>query len=227
MLGGRGELGGNGPVLVLFQGEAAKLPMAGMTRGTRDRVRSMIGKAKGKASNKPPVLSVIPGNVSDIPEPKVVALVRGQGKNEYGLTGKQEAFCQGVAMRGETLATAYRSAYDADSMTAHTIHCEASKLMARQDVAARVNDLVRQKQAKESHDGARIRSKVIEGLQWEALNPDNPASVRVRAFELLGKLDIVQAFKDKATDDAHSVSNSSDLAATLEARLKALTSKAG
>lgn len=188
----------------------------------------MIGKGrtKGKAS-KPPVLSVIPGSVSDIPEqPRVIALVRGQGKNEYGLTIKQETFAQRVA-EGDTLSGAYRKAYDCSNMTDASIYTDASKAMTNPAIVQRVNVLVREKQAKTQHDGPRIRQHVIERLHIEATNPDNPASVRVRALELLGKLDVVQAFNGRTDTDDQASSTVKDLAATLEARLKALTSKAG
>jgi hypothetical protein len=175
------------------------------------------GKDKGKA-RKPPALSIVDDS-------KVVSLARGQGKDVNGLTAKQEAFCQGVGARGETLAAAYRAAYDASNMTQHTIHNEACKLMSNPAVAARVNALVAQKQASVSHDATRIRSLVIERLHLEAQNPKNPPSVRVRSLELLGKLDVVGMFKDRAMVESEHAP-SADLAATLQSRLTALLGKA-
>jgi hypothetical protein len=89
-------------------------------------------KGRGKPKGGKPALSVVP-------QAEVVHLAKGQGRNAYGLTSKQEAFCQGVGSRGETLAVAYRSAYDAENMLPHTVHNEACKLMGRPDIAARVN----------------------------------------------------------------------------------------
>ena len=163
--------------------------------------------------------------VADQPA-EIVHLARGQGKNAHGLTAKQEAFAQGVGSRGETLAVAYRSAYDAANMAPATIHNEACKLMARHEVAARVNVLVRERQAKTSHDAVRIRQHVIERLHVESLDPDSSPAARVRALELLGKLDVVAAFAAKAqVDDASP--GQADLAATLEARLRVLLSRTG
>lgn len=176
-------------------------------------------KAKPKGRGKRPALSVVPGSV-------VVPLAKGSGKDANGLTAKQEAFCQGVGARGETLAAAYRAAYDTSGMAPATVHNEAFKLMTRQEIAARVNTLVREKQANASHDAARIRSHVIERLHSESINPDNPPAARVRALELLGKLDVVGAFRERVETEAKQAAPD-DIAATLEARLKALLAKAG
>jgi hypothetical protein len=175
-------------------------------------------KPKGRGKVKP-ALSVVPGSV-------VVPLAKGSGKDANGLTSKQEAFCQGVGARGETLASAYRAAYDASGMTPANVHNEAYKLMLRPEIASRVNTLVREKQAKTSLDAARIRSHVIERLHSESVNPDNPPAARVRALELLGKLDVVGAFRERVETETKQAAPD-DIAATLEARLKALLAKAG
>ena len=176
-------------------------------------------KAKPKGRGKRPALSVVPGSV-------VVPLAKGQGKDENGLTAKQEAFCQGVGSRGDTLAASYRAAYDASGMTPASIHAEACRLMANPLIATRVNALVREKQAKASYDAARIRSHVVERLHAESVNPDNPPAARVRALELLGKLDVVGAFRERVETETKQAAPD-DIAATLEARLKALMAKAG
>jgi hypothetical protein len=175
-------------------------------------------KPKGRGKVKP-ALSVVPGSV-------VVPLAKGQGKDENGLTAKQEAFCQGVGSRGDTLAASYRAAYDASGMTPASVHAEACRLMANPLLATRVNALVREKQAKTSLDAARIRSHVIERLHSESINPDNPPAARVRALELLGKLDVVGAFRERVETETKQAAPD-DIAATLEARLKALLAKAG
>ena len=180
------------------------------------------GKSKGGRKpfvKSPPSLSVVEGG-------EIVHLAKGQGKDQNGLTVKQEAFSQGVGSRGETLAAAYRAAYDAANMTAATIHAEACRLMANPLVAARVNALVLAKQAKASLDATRIRQHVIERLHAESIDPDNPSSTRVRAIELLGKLDVVGAFRERSVVEAeHAPAH--DLAQTLQARLQALLGKTG
>jgi hypothetical protein len=155
----------------------------------------------------------------------VVHLAKGQGRNVHGLTSKQEAFAIGVGSRGETLASSYRAAYDAANMTAATIHAEACRLMANPLVTARVNALVVERQAKTSLDATRIRQHVIERLHAESIDPANPSSTRVRAIELLGKLDVVGAFRERSIVEADHAP-ASDLSDTLQARLQALLGKA-
>jgi hypothetical protein len=93
-------------------------------------------------------------------------------------------------------------------------------------IAARVNQLVMERQAKTSLDAARIRQHVIERLHAESTDPDSPPAARVRALELLGKLDVVGAFRERvATEPAEAAP--ADLAATLEAKLRAMLAKAG
>jgi hypothetical protein len=180
------------------------------------------GDKQGKRKRKAPALRV----VAEQPTAAVISLARGQGKDHNGLTAKQEAFCQGVGSRGETLAGAYRAAYDAEGMSAPAVHVAACRLMDNAAVALRVNALVAAKQASASLDAARIRRHVIDRLHAESTDPDSPPAARVRALELLGKLDVVGAFRERvATEQAEAAP--ADLAATLEARLKALLAKAG
>jgi hypothetical protein len=156
---------------------------------------------------------------------EIVHLAKGQGRNVHGLTSKQEAFAQGVGSRGDTLAASYRAAYDAAEMTPHTIHNEACKLMANPAVAARVNALVLERQAKTSLDSTRILAHVRERLMAESLDTDNSPSARIRALELLGRLGTVSAF-DRTADVADHAP-ASDLSDTLQARLQALLGKTG
>jgi hypothetical protein len=150
--------------------------------------------------------------------------LHGQGKNEWGLTAKQELFAQGVAA-GKTLTASYKAAYNAGNMMAETIVSHASRLMAGDNVAARVNTLVEAKSRKTTHDAARIKATVIERLQIEASDKANPASVRVRALELLGKLTDVAAFRERITTETVDVTVD-DLEAQLEERLRALLKSA-
>ncbi len=180
------------------------------------------GDKKGKRQRKAPALRV----VAEQPQGVVVSLARGQGKDHNGLTSKQEEFCQGVGTRGETLAASYRAAYDAEGMSPAAVHVAACRLMDNAAVALRVNALVKARQASAQHDAGRIRAHVIERLHLESMNEDSPPAARVRALELLGKLDVVGAFRERvATEQAEAAP--ADLAATLEARLRAVLGKTG
>lgn len=175
---------------------------------------------KGRKPNKSrkPKLAIVSGA-------DVVPLIRGQGKGSEGLTAKQERFCQEVAA-GNTLAASYRAAYDAENMTEHTIHNEASRLMNRPDIAARVNALIQAKQARTSHDTARMRQHIIERLWAESQDSESPPAARLKALELMGKLDIVGAFRERVSNEADSTP-SQDIAQALQTRIKALLDKAG
>ncbi len=62
-------------------------------------------------------------------------------KQPRRLTSKMEAFARAVALENQSLADAYRAAYDTAKMQANTIQTEASKLAAHPAVSARVQVL--------------------------------------------------------------------------------------
>ena len=200
-----------------------------------DEVKTPRGRKSNKAKPSiaqlvkqpvPAALRVVAGlDVSDMPEHRPeLGPVRGQGRNEHGLTAKQEAFAQ-EASKGCTLAEAYRAAYAAENMKSSTIHKQAHEMMNHPNVAARVKRLVEERNRNSSHDAARIRQTVIDGLLREASNPKNPPASRIRAMELLGKLDTVGAFRERViTEDV--AANTSEIQQQLEDKLAALL-KAG
>lgn len=174
------------------------------------------GRKPNKSLRKPRLKVVSTG--------EVVPLIRGQGKGAEGLTAKQTAFADKVA-EGVTLAEAYRHAYDAGGMAASSIHVEACKLMADPRIAQRVNAQLAARQAKTSHDAARMRLHIIERLWQESQDPDSPPAARLRALELMGKLDIVGAFRERVSNEADATP-SADLAQALQERITALLGKA-
>jgi hypothetical protein len=205
-----------------------------LPNGTKPRI---AGRPRGRprGSYTPPtadgrpteaVLRIVAGlDVDDVPQlNEAKAAKHGQGKNEYGLTVKQEAFCQAVAV-GNTLSASYRAAYNAENMSPETVFSHASRMMARDTVKARVNMLVRERSRETTHDSARIKAKVIERLQLEAEDKKNPASVRVRALELLGKLTDVAAFRERVITEEPESSTES-LTAQLEERIASLMKSA-
>jgi hypothetical protein len=175
------------------------------------------GKGKGKGRGKAkPKLSLVPDTQGN-----VVPMAKGQGKGAEGLTEKQRAFCRNVA-EGMTLADSYRAAYDCQNMAPATITNEAYKLMLRQDITAIVNKYSQEKLAKTSHDAARIRLSVIERLQIEANDTTNPASVRVRALELLGKITDVALFTERLQTDTATTRSPDQITEELKERIAKL-----
>jgi len=112
-----------------------------------------------------------------------------------GLTEKQEMFCRKVT-EGMTLSDAYRFSYDASGMKDSTIWTKGSALMAMDKVADRVVTLQVDREAKSLHDAAQTRSFVLRRLREEASGGDTSAA-RIRALELLGKLDTVGMFRER------------------------------
>jgi Terminase small subunit len=140
-----------------------------------------------------------------------------QNRARHGLTAKQEAFAQAVS-NGLTLADAYRAAYQASGMKDATVWSEASRLMSNPRVAARIDQLIRAKEQETLHDVVRMRRLVIERLHREALHAET-ASGRIRALELLGKLDIVGLFKPSASDQITEPLTASQLEDQIRLRL--------
>lgn len=189
--------------------------------GMHDDTKPKRGRPKG-VGNKPravgrPILSVVPDT-----QDKVVRLAAGQGKDSNGLTVKQELFCQEVA-KGSNLSAAYRVAYNSENMKPNIINNEACKLMARQDIADRVNRLIEEKQAKSSHDSARIKQHVIERLWIESQDTKNPATTRVRALELLGKMTTVSLFTDRVMTETVEARSPEDIEQQIRDKLARLT----
>jgi phage terminase small subunit len=171
------------------------------------------GKGRGKAKPKLALVPNMPGNV--------VPIAKGQGKAEAGLTSKQRAFADKVA-EGATLADSYRAAYDAGNMQPASIYTEACKLMANPLIAQRVNEKSREILQGKSHDAARIRLSVIERLQIEANDTNNPASVRVRALELLGKITDVALFTERLQTDTATTRSADQITEELKERIAKL-----
>ncbi len=115
-------------------------------------------------------------------------------KPRQGLTSRQEAFCQAVA-EGGTLSAAYRACYSTDNMKPETVHNQASKLVAKPHVGARINQILSERESGYLHERVRLRNLVISGLEAIATDPTISASARVSALTRLGQIDEVQLFK--------------------------------
>src|SRR6478736_4081569 len=123
--------------------------------------------------------------------------VRPLGRaNQYGLTEKQEGYAQDVA-KGATLSDAYRKNYDCDNMSTASVYTAASKLLDHPSVSSRVRSLMEIRE-KKTHaiDASRIRQHVFDRLMVESVDDGNPAASRIKALELLGKIDLVSMFKE-------------------------------
>ena len=117
------------------------------------------------------------------------------GKAARELTAKQKQFARLVA-QGITGAEAYRQTYDTHA-SPKTQGDLASRLKADVRIQSEINRLTTLNEVREYHSPQQIRALVIERLQMEAMNEDNPPNSRIRALELLGKVTEVAAFTER------------------------------
>lgn len=122
---------------------------------------------------------------------------RGGPTNEYGLTAKEEAFCQRVAL-GDSYTDAYRHAYDTSRMTQGTVWNRAWDVGHRGKVELRIRMLTEQVAETERTRGLRAKAFIEERLWEEATKEGSKPADRMKALELLGKLEHVAAFKERS-----------------------------
>ncbi len=87
---------------------------------------------------------------------------------------------------GGSQSNAYRKAYDTSQMAPKTIWEEASRLRRHPKVAARIEELEAEKEARRRMQALSREDRVLQELEKIAFG-DAPASGRLKALELLGK----------------------------------------
>jgi len=101
------------------------------------------------------------------------------------LTAKQMKFVEEIG-KGGSQSNAYRKAYDTSQMAPKTIWEEASRLRRHPKVAARIEELEAEKEARRRMQALSQEDRVLQELEKIAFG-DGPASGRLKALELLGK----------------------------------------
>lgn len=135
------------------------------------------------------------------------------------LTAKQKKFARLIA-EGNTGADSYRMAYNTKS-SKKTQGDAASRVKSDARVSAEINRLKALQEIREQHSPAQIRATVIERLQLEATDADNPPAARIRALELLGKVTEVAAFTERREQTV--IHSSEAIKQQLMERLRTLT----
>lgn len=131
-------------------------------------------------------------NTQDNSTPALTVIEGGKrsGKTASGLTVKQEKFCQLMA-QGLSNADSYRGAYDTSAMKDSTIYNEASKLSARQDIAARIEAIIAEKTRKNSMLTERQREKNSDRIwrkMWAMIDDaETPPAVKANLLSLGAK----------------------------------------
>lgn len=154
--------------------------------------------------------------------PKIATVPEDSGTERLyeGLTAKQENFCRHVA-NGETVPAAYRLSYGVNQESdPNNVYKKAHMLFKRPDIKQRIDHLLNEREHIAINDYAEIRRFVVERLQIEAMNAQSD-SARIRALELLGKIDKIRLFEDKPVEE-EKLSHKKDLTKELESRLTRL-----
>ena len=139
------------------------------------------------------------------------------------LTSKQLHFCRCVP-DGQSQAQAYREAYNVSETTKPaTTHEAASRLMRVPEIRARVEYLIRQKEAGLVASAVSDREKVLSKLRHLLDHAEPSDSAKLRAAELLGKS--VGLFKD-VVESTVTDRSSDDLLSDLERLLESSSEQA-
>lgn len=137
------------------------------------------------------------------------------------MTAKQERFADNL-IKGMTQSGAYREAYDAENMSDKAVWNEASLLAGHPGVAVRVKAGRQHVEGNAVRTGLSLRLHVEQNLFALSEKADTDAA-RIRATELLGKLDTVQAFKERISTD-QTEQTPDEVRTALESKLKAVFS---
>lgn len=135
-----------------------------------------------------------------------------------GLTLGQESLCQNI-VAGMPHGEAYREAYNAGQLKPQAVYSRLFHTLQSPRVKARLEELWREREIVASHTASQLRLFVAERLMIEATKADNPASTRVRAIELVGKLGGVGAFEIPAGEQTAAAADKTQLMARLERML--------
>ena len=111
------------------------------------------------------------------------------------LTAKQFAYVQAI-LRGANQSDAYRTAYNAENMSAQAIWTEAGRLFRHPEVSRRITAGRAAQERQAVHTGAALRLHVERELFELSTNAESDQS-KLRALELLGKLEKVGAFTER------------------------------
>lgn len=141
-----------------------------------------------------------------------------------GLTRKQDGFARSVGLDGTTFAEAYRRNYNTENMQPNTIHTRAFELSRQSAIADRITHYVRQRTGTASHNPEKIRAFILQTLQDVIQDKDARHGDRLKAVELLGKVDFVGIFKERSVVETNTVQTPEEIQQKIEELLKTGTS---
>jgi len=148
----------------------------------------------------------------------MATLLLGTQSKQTKLTAKQKAFAKELAL-GETKAGAYRKVYSQNSKP-KTAGNAGSKLAQHSGIAMEVQAIQAALEAQAYQNPAQLRALVIHQLTQHSLNEDVPYAQRIKALQLLGTVNGVDAFIQRS--ESVNVTQSGDIKARLLERLQSV-----
>jgi hypothetical protein len=163
-------------------------------------------------------LTVVPNTGTKAPA-KQTRKKSGSIIGQKGMTDKQQAFVDAV-FAGSNFSDAYRTAYDAQNMSAGAIHREACLLAQHPKVSQRLEQMWADREREQRMQRLSRAERVVEKLEGIGVRGDAADGTQVRALELLGKT--LGLFVDRVETEDKTPRNADAVRAELEARLNRL-----
>lgn len=127
-------------------------------------------------------------------------------KKPRPLTLKQEAFVRAMLKGSSTYIEAYRTAYDAEGMTADAQSTAAWRLMQDARIERRLSDGFKAKAAVATHSGASLRLKLEKELTKIIDSKTEPQSIRLKAMDMLARSDKAAFYLERTTEVTEALS---------------------
>tara|TARA_R110002126_G_scaffold67666_1_gene171282 strand:- start:229 stop:801 length:573 start_codon:yes stop_codon:yes gene_type:complete len=122
----------------------------------------------------------------------------GKTRNEYGCTEKEEKFSQLLAVGDKPMVECYKEVYDVKTTNMNSMYRMANTVWSRDHVKSRVKELKGVVKKDARLDAVQTMNFIIDRLWIEAKDSANRASERLKAIELLGKLEHIGAFRERS-----------------------------
>jgi len=142
-----------------------------------------------------------------------------EGGKPEKLTAKQLAYVHAILKGAKNQSDAYREAYNAENMSAQAIWTEAGRLFRHPEVSRRIKAGRASQERQAVHTGAALRLHVEKEL-FELTTTADSDQAKLRALELLGKLEKVGAFTERV-EQVTGNRTQEELTLELETRLRA------
>lgn len=143
-------------------------------------------------------------------------------KDKNGLTPKQEAFAQAVAS-GKSYTQAFKDAYNTEGMKPESIRVNASMTADKPHINARIKQLQAERMDRSMlKDALAVRQFIFDNLMEIAGNQDSSNTEKMKAMELMGKINVVGAFTERSSVEHNNIGASEEIEKSLKEKLAEL-----